>query len=126
MRTTILLLAMATLAVTTPACGQGPVITHSVINCAGEGQADIAALVDEFRPVLTAGKVDWSAVYQRAKRAGTRIGGCFIAELVNVYLGNRAAPPTLEAGWSAHDALEKFRVQEAGGATFLMADGRKL
>lgn len=113
-------LLMVAVAVSTIACrtpGPGPVIGQTVIDCTGEHRAQIDALFVELSPLVFGDRPDWSAVYQRAKHAGVTIGGCVIAELVQVYMGGRRAVPN-EDGWKAHTALEEFREAEAGGATF--------
>jgi hypothetical protein len=110
----LILLGLATAC---PGPGPGPVIGGAVINCLGESRPQIDAILTELSPLLTTGRPDWSAIYQRAKGAGTSIGGCVIAELVQSYLGGTRAPEATE-GWNAHEALEKFRREEAGGATF--------
>ena len=100
-----------------PGPGPGPVIGGAVIDCLGANRSQIDSILTELSPLLTTGRPDWSAIYQRAKGAGRDIGGCVIAELVQNYLGGTRAPEAAE-GWNAHEALEKFRREEAGGATF--------
>lgn len=100
-----------------PGPGPGPVIGNSVVDCLGNNRPQIDAIIGELSPLLTTGHPDWAAVYQRAKMAGMSIGGCVLAELVQNYLGGTRAPEASE-GWNAHEALEKFRREEAGGASF--------
>jgi hypothetical protein len=127
MRFTLALLIAFVVAAPFPACsGPGPVIANAIIECGGEAAPQISALFEEFKPLIANGSIDWSTVYQRAKSAGTKIGGCFFAKLTDYYLGGHlGAAPSLDAGWKAHDAFEQFRAKEAGGATFLI-DGKKL
>jgi hypothetical protein len=102
--------------------GPGPVIGGVTIDCITADRAKIDALLSEFKPLLTGGQMDWSVAYQRAKQAGTSIGGCFMAELVQYYLGGRMAPATGD-GWTARQSFEQFRTDEAGGATYHTAYG---
>jgi hypothetical protein len=114
---TFILLVGFSLMAACPGPGPGPVIGGSLINCLGSNRPQIDSILNELAPLLTTGRPDWSAIYQRAKSAGTSIGGCVIAELVQSYLGGTRAPEVAD-GWNAHEALEKFRREEAGGATF--------
>lgn len=98
--------------------GPAPVIGGAVVDCLGDNRAQIDALLLELSPLISLQRPDWAAVYQRAKRAGRDIGGCVLAELVQSYLASPRAPETTE-GWNAHDTLEKFRAEEAGGMTFV-------
>ncbi len=121
MKRTLALLTLAFLVVTAgcPNPGPGPLVGNAVIDCTQANQGEVLALLLELTPLVTPAATDWSVVYQRAKHAGSTIGGCVLAQLVQGYLGNRSAPPATPAdGWSAHDALERFRAAEAGGATF--------
>lgn len=122
----VLLLAIGGATLTTqtgcPGPGPGPVIADTVIDCLGDNRPQINALLLELTPLLALTSPDWSAVYQRAKHAGKAVGGCALAELVQRYLGGRTAVPDSES-WRAHDALERFRAAEAGGATFRTAAG---
>lgn len=105
-----------------PPIGPNPVTTV-VIDCTLQNREQIASLIAEFRPLITGQAPDWAAVYQRAKNAGRAIGGCALAELVQDYLGNRMAPPPQADSWNAFQALERFRREEAGDATFKTAKG---
>jgi hypothetical protein len=111
----------ATLVVALVACGPGPgplpVIGQTIIDCTGANRTEIDALFLELSPLIGLSSPDWAAVYQRAKHAGAAIGGCALAELVQMYLGGRKARAT-DDSWAAHDALERFRAEVAGGATF--------
>jgi hypothetical protein len=100
-----------------PGPGPSPAV-NAVVDCTIENQDKIAALLAEFRPLISGQAPDWSAVYQRAKQAGKAIGGCALATLVQEYLGNRTAPPSQADGWSAYNTLDRFRREEAGNATF--------
>ena len=106
-----------------PGPGPTPVVVNAVIDCTIQNQDQIAALLAEFRPLISGQSPDWSAVYQRAKEAGKAIGGCALATLVQDYLGNRSAPPSQADGWTANNMLERFRREEAGNATFHTAAG---
>jgi hypothetical protein len=114
------------LGVTQPSCpgpGPGPVVINAVVDCTLENQGQITALIGEFKTLLNGQLPDWSAIYQRAKQAGKSIGGCALAELVQDYLGNRAAPPPMADSWNANNALERFRREVANNATFHTAKG---
>jgi hypothetical protein len=122
----VLLLGVLTLG----ACklpGPVPVVADATIDCLGEHRPQIDELLTELTPLVFLQSPDWSAVYQRAKQAGKDVGGCVIAELVQRYLapapGTGRTAPSIEASWPAHDALERFRRDEAGGATFHTAYG---
>ena len=106
-----------------PGPGPGPVIGGAIIDCTKENQDQIHGLLGELSPLIVTGRPDWSAVYARAKHAGSSIGGCVLAQLVQGYLGNRMAPPSTADGWTAHEALERFRREEANGATFHVEAG---
>jgi hypothetical protein len=124
MRNSVLGLSVV-LALFTACPGTGPVgpVVHAIIDCTLENQDQIAAVKAELQPLITGHAPDWPAVYQRAKQAGKSIGGCAIAEVVQNFLSNRSAPPTGQVRQDASDTLEKFRNEEAGGATFKTAAG---
>lgn len=98
--------------------GTVPVVTNAVIDCTVENQDQIASLIGEFKGLLNGQAPDWKAIYNRAKQAGKSIGGCALAELVQDYLGNKAAPPPQADSWNAYTTLENFRRAEAANATF--------
>lgn len=104
-----------------------PVVGGSVINCLGENRTQVDLLITEIKNLFVGGKPQWSLVYERAKKAGKDVGGCVISELVQYYLGGFAGPMDNGDAWAAHEALEKFRAEEAGGASFqtkcVRADG---
>lgn len=112
----VLMVSMA-LVSCAPGPGPAPVITSTLIDCAGANRPQIDELLQELVPLVTTGHADWSAIYQRAKHAGASIGGCALAELVQDYLGGRKASPNGD-GWKARETLEQFRLDEAGGASF--------
>ena len=104
-----------------PSCKTaGPVIGTVSIDCTVQNAGDIASVLDALKSALTGG--GWSAVYTRAKQAGAAIGGCALATLVQDYLGGKAAPSKGD-GQTARATLERFRADEAGGATFKTAAG---
>jgi hypothetical protein len=113
----MLVLVVAIAAIGCGPQGPGPVIGQAVVDCTGDNRADIDALFLELSPLVVTGHPDWATVYQRAKHAGTAIGGCVLAELVQTYLGGRRAVAT-DDSWNAHMVLEEFRSNEAAGATF--------
>lgn len=123
MKRAVLALIMVSV-LSVPACHSnvGPVIGQTVIDCVSADRAKIDALLGEFKPLLTTDAMSWPDVYQRAKEAGTAVGGCFLAELVQSYLGGKMAPATGD-GWTARQTLEDFRAKEAGNATFRTANG---
>lgn len=97
--------------------GPGPVIGGIVVDCVTAERSQIDSLLAEFTPLLTGGHMDWPMAYQRAKQAGTTVGGCFLAELVQTYLGGKMAPATGDS-WTARQTFENFRSNEANNATF--------
>lgn len=112
-----ILLVLLALLVTAPACprpGPGPAIGGAVIDCLGENRDRIDALLAEFVPLITGGKIDWSAVYTRGKQAGKEVGACFVLELTNLYLSGTRSP---DDAHMAYQTAEKFRNEVAGGAT---------
>jgi hypothetical protein len=125
-RLLVLLVFAVGLGSTTVSCpgpGPGPVVINAIVDCTLENQSQIAQLINEFKTLLSGQLPDWAAIYQRAKNAGKAIGGCALAELVQDYLGNRASPPPQADSWNANNALERFRREEAGNATFHTAKG---
>lgn len=122
--TTVTLLLGTTLSLT-PGCGPNgplPVIGSVTVDCVKQERDRIDELLNEFVPLVTGGQANWDVIYQRAKLAGTEIGGCFLGELVQIYLGGRRAPENGD-GWMARDTFEKFRKTEANNATFRTKDG---
>jgi len=114
------------LSVTQPSCpgpGPGPVVIGAVVDCTVQNRDQITSLIAEFQTLLHGQMPDWAAIYQRAKNAGKAIGGCALAEIVQSYLGNRTAPPPQADSWNAYNALERFRREEAGNATFKTSAG---
>lgn len=125
-RLIVLIVFALGLGITQPSCpgpGPVPVVVNAVIDCTVQNQGQITALIGEFKTLLSGQMPDWSAIYQRAKNAGKAIGGCALAQLVQDYLGNRAAPPPMADSWNANNTLERFRREEAGNATFKTAKG---
>ena len=110
---------------TSTGCPHGPlpVVENAIIDCTAQNQDQIASTLGEFKTLLSGQLPDWSAIYQRAKQAGKSIGGCALAELVQDYLGNKAAPPPVGDSWTANNTLERFRREEAGNATFHTKSG---
>ncbi len=101
-----------------PGPGPLPVVGGTVVDCLGQNRPQIDATINELKTLFTNGHVEWSLVYERAKTAGRDIGGCVIAELVQYYLGGFGGPIDNGNAWEGHEALEKFRTEEAGGASF--------
>lgn len=116
-------LGLATTQVACPHTDPANPVVNTIIDCTLENRDQIAGLIAEFQPLINGEKPDWPAVYQRAKNAGKAIGGCALAELVQNYLGNRLAPPPQADSWSAFQALDRFRREEANYATFKTAKG---
>lgn len=108
----------------TVSCGPntpGPVvpIVNATIDCTVDNGGQIAALLASLRP-KPGQKLDWHQVYLQVKAAGTKVGGCVLAQLVQEYLTSAtyASTDTYDATYDATAALEKFRAEEAHGATF--------
>ena len=125
MKRFLLVLFVLGLGITQPSCpGPGPTpIAGAIIDCTIQNKDQIGLLLAEFRTLLSGQAPDWSVIYQRAKTAGKAIGGCALAEIVQEYLGNRAAPPAQADSWNAFQALERFRREEASNATFRTEKG---
>lgn len=126
MKAFLVALSLAFVSVPSTGCpgpGPGPVVVNAIIDCTRENQDQINSLIGEFTTILHGQMPDWSVIYQRAKNAGKAIGGCALAQVVQNYLGNRAAPPPQADSWNAFNALDRFRREEAGNATFRTAKG---
>jgi hypothetical protein len=127
-----LVLALVLALVALPGCPRpvpsGDDVVQIVHDCAApQVSPAIGALLTELRPLLAFKAPDWKRIYAEAKLHGAIIGGCTIAQLVQMFLGNRAAPPEEAASWDAQRALEQFRLDEAGGASFeAVVDGRRV
>lgn len=126
-----LVLALLLALMVLPGCPRpvpsGDDVVQVVHDCAAPQVAPaIGALLTELRPLLGFKAPDWGRIYAEAKLHGTIIGGCVIAQLVQAFLGNRAAPPDEAASWEAQRTLERIRL-EAGGASFeVILDGRRV
>ena len=100
-----------------------PPVVHDVIDCVAADQGKLSDLALELAPLVIAG--DWSAIKARAISAGPTIGGCVLAVLVQRYLappaGTSVPPPDLSI--AAKQALETFRNEQAGNATYRTAIG---
>jgi len=83
-------------------------------SCAAADPVVETTVVDLTKTVASG----WDAVYAKAKAAGARIGGCALALVVQAFMSNRSAPPTVSDGWSAATTMDRFRRDVAGGATF--------
>jgi hypothetical protein len=103
--------------------GPGPTIVNAVVDCTVQNQAQITALIAQFKTLLSGQLPDWAAIYVQAKQAGIAIGGCALAELVQDYLSNKTAPPPQADSWTAAATLDKFRHEVAADATFHTAKG---
>lgn len=114
MRTLLVIVALLVVVPACPGPGPGPVIGGAAIDCLGANRERIDALLGEFTPLFTGGKVDWSVVYQRGKQAGKEIGTCFVLELANLYLSGTKAPEDAQV---AYQTAEKFRNEVGEGAT---------
>lgn len=90
--------------------------TDIAIDCLGSNRAQIDALLTEFKPLLFGGKVSWSQVYTRAKQAGSSVGGCFIMELAQSYLGGTRSPADAQL---AYDTAAKFKHDELKDASVI-------
>lgn len=125
MRTNLLLVfllvfGVAIPAVVTTSCGpSGPtaVIGQTTIDCTTANLASVASLFSDLKSKILNGG-SWTAVENDAKSAGAAIGGCALVALVQDYLGSKGSAPDKASGKAAHDALEHFRANVAGGATF--------
>jgi hypothetical protein len=97
-----------------------------MVDCLAESPTDINLVYEELKPLLDFAKPDWSAIYQRAKRSGVKLGGCVIAKIVQFYLGGRRAP-AVDDSWAARGLLEEYRSHELGNATIRVeVDGKIL
>lgn len=127
-----LVLALLCALVLLPGCPRpvptGDEVVTIVHDCAApQVSPAIGALLVELRPLLAFKAPDWGRIYAEAKLHGAIIGGCAIAQLVQAFLSNRAAPPEETASWDAKRALEQFRLDVAGGASFeAILDGRRV
>ncbi len=97
-------------------------IAKAVVDCTRADQGQVNAVLREMLPLVYGDTPNWKSVEERAISAGVTIGGCALAELVQLYLGGRKAPLQSE-GWNAHETLERFRHDVAGDATFRTAKG---
>lgn len=114
---------VAVLATSATSCG--PIRDHvvpAIIDCTKADAGAINSLIAELEPLLLFEAPDWNAIKTRAIREGKVIGGCVLADLVQQFLGGKKAPQN-DAGWAARNALEDFRKNVAGGATFRTAKG---
>lgn len=109
MKKLFLIAFVVSLAATQPAC-PGPIkpLADAFFDCLGVKRPQIDKLLTEFRPLIVDGKADWDTIKQRGKQAGTDVGGCFVVEAVQLYLGGTKAPAPGTA-WAAHQAYEDFR-----------------
>lgn len=97
--------------------------TNAVIDCTRQDQGQITSLIAELLPLAYLERPNWQSIGDKAVAAGVSIGGCALAELVDLYLGNRKITQSDEATWCAYQTLEDFRARVAGGATFRTARG---
>lgn len=108
------------------ACGPTTNVKRVVIDCTIASQPQIENLLLEFRQILVGEAPNWQAVLDKAIAAGTTIGGCALAELVQ----SRQLAPTAAARSSAPEGertpstvLEEFRQRNAPGTTYRTAKG---
>jgi|SRR5882672_2155232 len=99
-----------------------PNIPQDAVDCIKADHGKINSLINEFLPVVSGGNADWSVIEQRAESAGLEIGGCFLAELIQQYMGGTKAPPH-EQGLAAHEALKTFKAKNHV-TTFSTAAGK--
>jgi len=94
-------------------CG-GAVVVTSVIDCTARNRDDIAKLVDQAVLAIDGG-ASWGDVEETAWQAGRDIGGCVLAELVDVYTSRAARPAASVSGavdvTLARSALLDFKRQ---------------
>lgn len=99
------------------ACPLPPVIPAAAIDCISADRNQIESLIGEFLPVVAGGKADWSVIETRAISAGETIGGCFLAEMIQNFMGGTKAVPTSD-GIAAKNTFKDFRMNHAHGASF--------
>jgi hypothetical protein len=80
----------------------------AVVDCTARHQDEVAALVLEFRTLLSGDLPDWRAVESRALHAGRVIGGCALARFVDSFLVASGPPTSLAGARSAAAACEVF------------------
>jgi hypothetical protein len=105
-----------------------PAAAAAVIECTAENQDAIAALVLEFRTLLSGDLPDWSAVEARAIRAGRVIGGCALAHFVDALIAEPRAfgPASIRDAVSIPQAcavLDRFRSRYGGIAYQIAGEG---
>ena len=102
--------------------GPEPAVIDCTKQAAPQLLATIATLKQDCPSATGFGGLDWACVETKAISAGKVIGGCALAELVQQYLSDTKL--TAEPGsWAPRDALEHFRHDAAGNATFHTASG---
>lgn len=120
-----LALAMITLtavaAVAPIGCSAIPAVVAAVIDCTDKDAPAIATLKADFLAKLSGGS-SWATIEADATKAGKTIGGCAFAEVVQDYLGGTGAPAKGDST-AARNALEDFRRNVAGGASFHTTKG---
>lgn len=109
-------------AASAPGCGAPKAASTAIVDCLAADATQIDALVaDLSSKTNTDGSRDWAAISADAVASGGVIGGCALAEFVELYLApTRAmvAPNRPADGLQARQTLEHFRATQAGGATF--------
>jgi len=100
-----------------PAARVGGAAGPALIDCIGANQEAIQALGDELAELAKRGS--WSAVFERAREAGKVIGGCALVETVRGFYAPAFAPMPADA----HETLERFRAEVAGGALWRTVRG---
>jgi len=95
----------------------------AVIECGLLSKGTLDSATKEIAAAVFVGQVPkWSAAYDKAKTFGRDVVGCVLAELVQSYLSGRKAMPVAESH-AARDALERYRAEHVGGATFRTSAG---
>lgn len=134
---------MLSLAVALTACTACPAAvraTQIVVDCTRQNQESISKLAHEFLPLLRLEEPDWPAVIAAAVAAGRDVGGCALAEAVDIYLGGLwelspapGTPAAVSASMAAatrvtretiaRQNFERYRSEFAPGVTFRTAQG---
>lgn len=85
-------------------CG-GAVVVTSVVDCTVRNRDDIARIVDQAVLAIDGG-ASWTDVEEAAWQAGRDIGGCVLAELVDIY-ASRASRPAASVSGAADATLAR-------------------
>lgn len=89
----------------------------AIIDCTKTNLGELESAAKEIAPLLAGLDPKWDAAADKAKGFAVNVGGCVLFDLAQKYLSKRQAIDSADSR-EAYGAIEAYRADVAGGATF--------